>query len=288
MVRRAVAWDGPRGKRALGTATGFLSALCISLWATVSAADVERLFRSTPQNDVEQLVLVTPENTVDTVIGEVIVREAYSRLGIDVIIKKYPAERAVRLADRGDVDGEVQRFAGLSDLYPNLIQVRPAINFIEATVFSKETTFPIEGWESLSPYRIGLIRGIKFAERNTEGMSVAKAGGYDVLFRLLDRGRVDIAMSPRVNGLYHLKRTRIDGIQPLEPSVAMVDLYHYLNSKHADLAPYVSAMFSRMRASGELPRIRARVIEVIMKRAEQNLGPCDDDYACFEIRQGGP
>lgn len=262
--------------RTVGAASGLFSALVVWLWTTSPSADIERL------------VLTTPENTVDTVIGEVIVREAYSRLGIDVVIKKFPAERAVRLADRGDVDGEVQRIAGLSELYPDLIQVRPAINFIEATVFTKATYFAVQGWESLSPHRIGLIRGIKFAERNTEGMSVAKTGDYEVLFRLLDRGRVDIALSPRVNGLYHIKRTGIDGVQPLKPSVAMVDLYHYLHRKHADLVPYISAMFSRMRASGELPRIRARVVDVIMKRAEQNLGPCDDDYACFEPQPGDP
>ncbi len=246
-------------------ATALVSALFMTFWSDVSASEVERL-------GVERLVLATPENTVDTVIGEVIVREAYRRLGIDVVIRKYPAERAVRLANSGELDGAVQRIDGLSDRYPNLIQVRPAINFIEATVFTKAAAFPVEGWKSLGPYRIGLIRGIKFAERNTEGMKVAPAGDYDVLFRLLDRGRVDIALSPRVNGLNHIKRQGLEGIRPLEPSVAMVDLYHYLNRKHADLVPYISAMFSRMRASGELPKIRARVVDVLMKRAEQEPG----------------
>lgn len=262
--------------RTLRAAASLIVALFISLWTTSSLADVKLL------------VLSTPENTVDTAIGEVIVREAYGRLGIDVVIKKYPAERAVRLADSGELDGEVQRIAGLSEQYPNLIQVQPAINFIEATVFTKSATFPVEGWKSVSPYRIGLIRGIKFAERNTQGMSVAPAGSYDTLFRLLDKGRVDIALSPRVNGLHHIKRQELEGIQPLEPSIAMVDLYHYLNKKHADLVPYISAMFSRMRASGELPRIRARVVEVLMKRAEQNLGPCDDDYTCFQSNDSEP
>ncbi len=261
--------------RIFGADARLLPAFVVWLWATNAAADVERL------------VLAAPENTVETVIGEVIVREAYRRLGIDVVIKKYPAERAVRLANRGELDGEVQRVGGLSERYPHLIQVQPAINFIEATVFTKATKFPVQGWKSLSPYRIGLIRGIKFAEWNTQDMSVASVAAYDVLFRLLDRGRVDIAVSPRVNGWHHIKRMGLEGIQPLEPSVAVIDLYHYLNRKHADLVPFISAMFSRMRASGELPRIRARVIDVMMKRAEKNLGPCDDDYACFEPLQDG-
>jgi ABC-type amino acid transport substrate-binding protein len=255
---------------------GLIPALLVWLWAASSVAAEELL------------VLATPENSVDTVIGEVIVREAYHRLGIDVMIKKYPAERAVRLADQGEVDGEVQRVAGLSERYPHLIQVQPAINFIEATVFSKTTDFPVDGWESLSPHRIGLIRGIKFAEQNTQGMSVAPADGYDTLFRLLDRGRVDIALSPRVNGWYHLRRMGMEGIHTLEPSVAVVDLYHYVHRKHADLVPQISAMFSRMRASGELPRIRARVVDILLERAARNLGPCDDDYSCFDPPPSDP
>jgi polar amino acid transport system substrate-binding protein len=268
--------------RTLGIAARLLSGIAFWVFAAGPGGAVDL-----PGGTVERLVLTTPENTVDTVVGEVIVREAYRRLGIDVVIKKYPAERAVRLANQGEVDGEVQRIGGLAEKYPNLIEVRPAINFVDATVFTKATKFPVQGWESLSPYRIGLIRGIKFAEQNTAGMSVALVGGYEVLFRLLDRGRVDVALSPRVNGWYYIKRTGMDGIRSLEPSVAVFDLYHYLNRKHADLVPYFSAMVSRMRASGELPRIRARVVSVMMERAERNLGPCDDDYACFDPPRSG-
>ena len=43
-----------------------------------------------PAGAQERLVLVTPLNTVDTVISEVITREAYRRIGIDVEIKKIP------------------------------------------------------------------------------------------------------------------------------------------------------------------------------------------------------
>lgn len=281
MDSRALTSRGRTGMaRYLGAATGLVCILTVALWPNAPAAEGAA--------EVTRLVLATPERTVDTLIGEVIVREAYRRLGIDVVIRKYPAERAVRLADAGQVDGEVQRIGGLAQRYPNLIQVQPAINFIEATVFTKTATFAIDGWQSLEPYRIGLIRGIKFAEQNTNGMMVAPADAYDVLFRLLDRGRVDVALSPRVNGLHYIKRHGLTGVRPLEPSVDTVELYHYLNHEHADLVPFISAMFSRMRASGELPRIRARVVDVMMKRAERNLDPCDDDYACFEPGGGTP
>lgn len=145
----------------------------------------------------EPLVLVTPVNTVDTVISEVIVREAYRRIGTDIVIKKYPAERALHLANQGEVAGEIQRIDGIAANYPNLIQVYPPINYIEGVVFSKSVAFEIDGWESLRPYRIGIIRGIKFAERNTVGMNVLQASVYSALFKMLDRKRFDIIVSPR-------------------------------------------------------------------------------------------
>lgn len=107
------------------------------------------LFEHTPASAEKIFVLVTPPNTVDTVISEVITREAYKRIRITVKIPKYPGERALRLANSGKVDGEVQRIKGIAASYHNLIQVYPAINFIEGTVFTRTQTFIVQGWNSL-------------------------------------------------------------------------------------------------------------------------------------------
>ena len=108
-----------------------------------------------PSEAQERLVLVTPPNTVDTVISEVITRKAYKRIGIDVEILKVPGERALRMANSGKADGEVQRIDGISANYHNLISVRPAINYTQGTAFTRSKTFVVEGWNSLRPYKIG-------------------------------------------------------------------------------------------------------------------------------------
>jgi len=230
----------------------------------------------------DSIVLVTPVNTVDTVISEVIVREAYRRLGISVTIKKYPGERALRLADAGKVDGEVQRIDGIAKNYPNLIQIKPAINFIAGTVFTKAVKFQVEGWQSLRPYRIGYVRGIKFAERNTEGMNALPAKDYSNLIRMLDKGRVDIAVSPSVNGWYQIRKMGAEGISDLSPPIMKFDLFHYLHKKHAALAPRISEVFMQMKKSGELSAFRRRVVSTMLERAAKGLPLCDKDYACFE------
>lgn len=230
----------------------------------------------------DRLVLVTPPNTIDTVISEVITRKAYKRIGIDVEIQKYPGERALRLANSGNVDGEVQRINGIAANYTNLIQVFPAINYIEGTVFSLQKNFQVKGWDSLQPYKIGYIRGIKFAERNTKNMDSIAVSDYTRLFEMLRKKRFDIIVSPRTNGLYQLKQQGIDDIQELKPAIMRFDLFHYLHKKHIKLVPKISAVFAEMEKRGELEEIRKRVISVVMQRAAQKLPICDTDYACFD------
>ncbi len=229
-----------------------------------------------------KLVFVTPPNTIDTVTSEVITRKAYKRIGIDVQIKKFPGERALRLANSGKVDGEVQRINGIAAKYHNLIQIYPAINYIQGTVFSLAKTFKVDGWESLRPYRIGYIRGIKFAENNTTSMDSRAVSDYKTMFQMLRKDRFDIIVSPRLNGLYQMKQLGIEQIKELNPAIMRFDLFHYLNNKHIALVPKISAVFKKMKASGELTQIRNHVISVLMKRAEQKQSICDEDYKCFD------
>lgn len=235
----------------------------------------------------EPLVLVTVTNSVGTVISEVITRKAYKRIGIDVEIRKYPAERALRIANSGKVDGEVQRIDGIAATYHNLIQVRPAISYLEGTAFSRTKIFVVKGWESLRPYRIGYIRGIKFAERNTRNMNSVAVGDYLGLFQMLAKERFDIIVSPRLNGLYQMEQLDIRGVHELTPAIMRFDLFHYLHQKHVKLVPKISAVFAEMAASGELAAIRKHVIKVLLDRAERRLPLCDKDYACFEAGLGG-
>ncbi|MEH6631279.1 MAG: transporter substrate-binding domain-containing protein [Halopseudomonas aestusnigri] len=239
-----------------------------------------------PGTASDRLTLVAAAGTVDTVISEVILRTAYQRIGIEIYIEKHPGERALRLANSGEVAGDVQRIDGLSAKYTNMIQIRPAINFIEGSAFSKSQTIPIDGWKSLQDYRIGLIRGIKFAENNTKGMDTYVARDYASLFRMLNKDRIDVAISPRLNGLYQIKRFGIHDVTPLSPAIARFELFHYLHKKHAALVPKLSAVFTEMATSGELQRIREHVIKVLMSLAEQNLPLCDDTYDCFETNHG--
>ncbi len=231
----------------------------------------------------EPIRLVTAAGSVDTVIAEVILREAYGRLGYRVEVTRYPAERAIRMANQGRFDGEVQRIDGVADSYPNLVQLYPSINHVEGGVFTARDDLVIESWEDMRPYSCGIIRGIKFAERSTEGMDRYIVGGYNRLFTMLTHERFDLAVSPFVSAAYNLKRGGFDNIRPAGPVLERFELYHYLHRSRTDLKPEIEAELARMSENGELTAIREVVIREIMRRAEEGLALCDAELECFSL-----
>ncbi len=118
-------------------------------------------------------------------------------------------------------------------------------------------------------------------------METYKVPDYGNLFRMLNNARVDIAISPRLNGRYQIKVLGITGIHELSPPVQKFELFHYLHKKNASLVSKLSVVLSDMRNSGELERLRNHVVFVLLDRAERGLPLCDKDYACFKAGPGG-
>jgi len=69
----------------------------------------------------KSLVFSNSNADVGGAIVRAIVPESASRFGYTVQFVHNPAERSLRLAEDGAVDGEGMRVRGLSSMYPNLI-----------------------------------------------------------------------------------------------------------------------------------------------------------------------
>jgi polar amino acid transport system substrate-binding protein len=199
--------------------------------------------------------------------GTVILTEAYRRIGITLKVKRFVGKHALEKANKGRFAGDLQRIDAIKTKYKNLIQVRPAINYLEASVFTDGLEFEVNGWESLRPYKIGIFRGMKFAEINTEGMNRTRAPNYQTLFKLLDKGAVDLVVLPRVNGLYQRTKFGFDTIKDLKPALLRIDLYHYVHTKNRQIIPRLSAAIDDMRDKGELQAMRDAATETLIAEA---------------------
>lgn len=215
-----------------------------------------------PVRAADKLTIAGVQGFTEKEAGTQILTEAYRRIGIEITIKRFPAERAIQLANKGDLDGDLQRIDGIDKKYPNLIQIQPALNFFEASAFSATHDFTVDGWESLRGYRIGIIRGMKFAETNTQGMDPVVVDSYASLLKMLENGRLDVGVLPRLNGQFQAIKWATSKVRDLEPPLLNIKLYHYIHRKNADLAPAFLRHFRKCMTVASCSRCARRPTQI--------------------------
>ncbi len=203
-------------------------------------------------NDVNEPPLTTPEHTGFL---DVIATEAFRRVGVELRLVKLPAERALLLANDGLQDGDLTRIAGLEGQYPNLVRVPEKLVDWDFAAFSKDASIPAN-FEAIRRHSVGLIKGWKIYERNMAGAGrVTTVDSPEQLFRLLDRGRIEVALYAHRMGVALIRKQGLRDIRPLEPPLASRAMYIYLNKRHAELAPKLAAALRALKREGFYQRV---------------------------------
>jgi len=255
-----------RGARRLFVGFGFGAS-----WLAAVLVDPAGAQSAAPQSTI---VLARLAAVPDQFVGGEILREVYARLGISVEFVDVEAKRALALSSSGQVDGEIQRIAGISRAYPTLIQISPPINYIEPAVFTTGLTFEVQGWESIKDYDIGIVRGVGSSEAGTRDMArVQRATSLAELIRMLDRSRFDLLVTDLFSGEVEVRRLHLDArVRPLLPPIERIYVYHYLHERHRDLAVRVEAMLNSMTVDGDLARIREKLVTQELEKSGQPSG----------------
>lgn len=231
------------------------------LAAVLSLLPLSESFAEAPKlvlNTIYSAPITSPDKTG---VLDIFYRELSARLGIDIEIQLLPGERALTNANNGTDDGDVCRIAGLDEKYPNLVRVPEAIMRYEHVVFSRTADIKVTGPEDLRPYDVGVVKGWKIVEWNTtKARSVTLVDESKQLFEMLDDGRIDMVILERMTGLMQVKTLGIKGIHVLEPPFLAGDWFLYLNKKHQDLVPRITAEIRRMKEDGAHERIFRSVL----------------------------
>ncbi|GAB2842217.1 transporter substrate-binding domain-containing protein [Pseudoduganella ginsengisoli] len=199
-----------------------------------------------------------------TQIAELVVAEAYKRLGMNLQVHKYPGERSLVSANDGQTDGELYRKVGMERDYPNLIIVPVPIQIYEIVIFSRDTTFIVNGWESLRPFTIGFVRGIKIVEASTTGMRTEPVPTMQQAFQKLAMGRTDVVVGNRASGLAAARALKMEDIKVLSPALASFPVYHYVHRKHEALVPRLTAAMQQMQKEKVMERIQRQVLGEVL------------------------
>ncbi len=203
------------------------------------------------------LAIAFLEGSIDQSASRAVMEEAYRRLGVSVSFSVAPAGRAMEAVSEGRLDGELQHYSGMEKRYPDVLRIPIPINYIDMTAVSRQFDFPIRGWHSLRPYRIGIVAGIVPAEEGTRGMNVRKAAGNAELLDLLHGGKIDVAVMDRVAGRRAAVRDPRGGIHAVKGSLETFFVYHYLHAQHAELAARLREVLEAMLLDGTTQRLRA-------------------------------
>lgn len=178
-------------------------------------------------------------------------REALKRINYQLVINRLPAERALRSADSGLIDGEMSRIQGLDRIYSNLVRVPEKIMDWEFFVFSKKQINLQNGWHSLNNKNVAFITGWKILENNVpKTAAITKTKNSQQLFTLLQKDRADFIIYEHWGGKYLSKQLQLDNVDLRAPALAKKEMFMYLHKKHAALVPKLTQVLSEMKKDG--------------------------------------
>lgn len=186
---------------------------------------------------------------------DLLVKEAFRRIGIDARVENLPGERALLMSNEGLTDGEALRIAGLEKDYPNLLRVPEPVSVFDFMAWSIRKDARIADWSALKPLVVGYTVGWKLYDRQVkEAHEIIRVRNIDQLFPLLKRQRIDVALLDRWQGYYLSKRSGVEA-HPVEPPLASVEMFIYLNAKHRAIVDPLAAALAAMKADGSVRRL---------------------------------
>lgn len=195
-----------------------------------------------------------------------LMKEAFRRVGREVEIVFTPTERSLVDVNAGLFDGELNRIEGMEKTFPNLVRV-PEPNMTMHFVAFAKRPFPVDGWKSLQALQIGLVRGWKILETNTEGFPHrALVPTETELFTMLEKDRIEAALYDKLTGYEQLRQRGFTDIRHLEPPLVSKDMFLYLNRRQVALTEPLAEALRGMKKDGTYDRIvRETTAHVIPK-----------------------
>ncbi|MDC0335767.1 transporter substrate-binding domain-containing protein [Pseudodesulfovibrio sp.] len=194
----------------------------------------------------------TPEQT--GMLDRVVI-EAFRRIGHHAQIVFTPNARSLVSVNEGELDGEINRIAGMENTYSNLVRVPEPNMQMHFVAFAKKD-FPISDWESLRILKVGIVNGWKILERNTQGFpSVTHVMNEEQLFQMLEMDRLDVVLYSKLSGYEKLEAMGYDDIYHLEPPLSSRDMFMYLHKDHKDFVKPIAEALREMKRDGTYDRI---------------------------------
>ncbi|CCH49582.1 substrate-binding periplasmic protein [Pseudodesulfovibrio piezophilus] len=186
---------------------------------------------------------------------DLLILELGRRIEREIEFIRLPPGRALVSANDGKCDMELPRIGGLQTEYPNLIQIPEKVIEYQFVAFSR-TGKGFSCWEALRNRRVGYLLGWKIFEKNVpDSVGVTHLRNPDIMFHMLDQGRIDVALYELYAGKAKLRELGTHGIKVCCPPLAVRPMYIYLHKSQAYLSSRIANCLKAMKADGTYLRI---------------------------------
>lgn len=196
----------------------------------------------------------------EQIVGEKLLTEIYKRANIPMNITAMTGSRALEEASSGRKDGETLRVYTLGDKFPTLLRVPTPISDLTTQSFGiKKIGVDIESADDLKKYSLAINRGVRHTLNITQGLkNVHVLPSSNLFVKFLSRGRADLGLTGRLNGLSLIKASGINNVKMIGKPLKILPLYHYIHEDHKDLLPIISKVVKNMVDSGEMAQLRTK------------------------------
>ncbi len=164
-------------------------------------------------------------------------------------------------ANSGIDDGDIFRVAGIERDFPNLIRVPEKVLDFDFVAYTKRTDIRIRSWADLQPYVVAYATGWRTFDLNVKQVKeLTKTASIQELFPLLENGRADVILLDRWQGQWIVHQNHYRD-HLVEPPLGRVEMFMYLNKKHAALVPKLAKALADMKADGSYQNIFDRILK---------------------------
>ncbi len=216
----------------------------------------------------EKIVLAITVDIDATPLGRLMAlayREAFRQVDLELEMRNMPGLRASAEAEAGKVDGEAGRSREYGELHPTLVRVEEPFFKAATSAFTISPDLKLNGWDSLKGknLRVEYRAGYPLLRMRLEPivakplLSVINDGHKGLKKLALGRSDVYVDLDDAILPLLQTEEFKHDGIRIAGP-MESTPIHIYLNARHADLAPRLSAVFKAMKSSGIIDQLRER------------------------------
>lgn len=206
------------------------------------------------------LTLSAREDSLMDEVGAAVLKEAYQRLGHNIIIEQRPGLRALHEGNSGASDGVVMRLEKVLRENLGLYKISVPIWNFEVAVFTKKNFPAIENWKDLEQTFSATYRGYKYVESRLKKQQHVLVSSFDTGMQMLQMGRFDTLVYGRLDGLRAVKSINGQGIA-CHSGIEKFPEFHMVHRRHKNLIIALEKVLTEMKANGRLKEIQDHVLQ---------------------------